>query len=209
VAPVAVCAGPRARCQAAAAAARKPSRRPRRPHQNNGRGHCTQAGAAAPDRVTVKRGDTLVGIANRVRSDSVSLEQTLLGLYRENTQAFDGNRTASKQARRSACRLLKKWQPFRKKKRCVNSSCRRTTGAPIARNWRRRECGPVAQAAPAQAAAARSPQGGRPCQAGARGAAGRAEASKVTPPGRGLPPRRRIPCPAGKAACPGRRCDRA
>ena len=47
--------------------------------------------AAATDRVTVKRGDTLVGIANRVRSDSVSLEQTLLGLYRENTQAFDGN----------------------------------------------------------------------------------------------------------------------
>jgi pilus assembly protein FimV len=47
--------------------------------------------AAAPDRITVKRGDTLTGIANRVRPDGVSLEQTLLGLYRENTQAFDGN----------------------------------------------------------------------------------------------------------------------
>ena len=46
---------------------------------------------AAPDQVTVKRGDTLVGIANRVRPEGVSLEQTLLGLYRENTQAFDGN----------------------------------------------------------------------------------------------------------------------
>ena len=45
----------------------------------------------APDQVTVKRGDTLVGIANRVRPEGVSLEQTLLGLYRENTQAFDGN----------------------------------------------------------------------------------------------------------------------
>jgi len=47
--------------------------------------------AAAPDRVTVKRGDTLSGIANRVRPEGVSLEQTLLGLYRENAQAFDGN----------------------------------------------------------------------------------------------------------------------
>lgn len=46
---------------------------------------------AAPDRVTVKRGDTLVGIANQVRPGGVSLEQTLLGLYRENTQAFNGN----------------------------------------------------------------------------------------------------------------------
>ena len=47
--------------------------------------------AAAPDRVMVKRGDTLSGIANRVRPEGVSLEQTLLGLYRENAQAFDGN----------------------------------------------------------------------------------------------------------------------
>jgi pilus assembly protein FimV len=47
--------------------------------------------AAAPDRVAVKRGDTLLGIASRVRPEGVSLEQTLLGLYRENTQAFDGN----------------------------------------------------------------------------------------------------------------------
>jgi len=46
---------------------------------------------AAPDRVKVKRGDTLTGIASRVRSEGVSLEQTLLGLYRENDQAFDGN----------------------------------------------------------------------------------------------------------------------
>ena len=47
--------------------------------------------AAAPDRVTVKRGDTLSSIASRVRPEGVSLEQTLVGLYRENTQAFDGN----------------------------------------------------------------------------------------------------------------------
>lgn len=47
--------------------------------------------AAVPDRVTVKRGDTLTGIANRVRPEGVSLEQTLLGLYRENGQAFEGN----------------------------------------------------------------------------------------------------------------------
>ena len=47
--------------------------------------------ADVPDRVTVKRGDTLSAIASRVRPEGVSLEQTLLGLYRENTQAFDGN----------------------------------------------------------------------------------------------------------------------
>jgi pilus assembly protein FimV len=46
---------------------------------------------AAPDQVTVKRGDTLARIASRVRPEGVSLEQTLLGLYRENTKAFDGN----------------------------------------------------------------------------------------------------------------------
>jgi pilus assembly protein FimV len=45
----------------------------------------------APDRVKVKRGDTLTGIASRVRPEGVSLEQTLLGLYRENDQAFAGN----------------------------------------------------------------------------------------------------------------------
>ncbi len=49
------------------------------------------AQAAAPDRVTVKRGDTLIGIASRIRPEGVSLEQTLLSLYRENTRAFDGN----------------------------------------------------------------------------------------------------------------------
>lgn len=47
--------------------------------------------AVAPDRVTVKRGDTLTAIANRARPEGVSLEQTLVGLYRENNQAFDGN----------------------------------------------------------------------------------------------------------------------
>ncbi len=47
--------------------------------------------AASPASVLVKRGDTLVGIASRVRSEGVSLEQTLLGLYRENADAFSGN----------------------------------------------------------------------------------------------------------------------
>ncbi len=46
---------------------------------------------ATPDRVAVKRGDTLSHIASRLRPDAVSLEQTLVGLYRENPQAFDGN----------------------------------------------------------------------------------------------------------------------
>lgn len=47
--------------------------------------------SATPTSVQVKRGDTLAGIAGRVRPEGVSLEQTLIGLYRENTQAFDGN----------------------------------------------------------------------------------------------------------------------
>ncbi|MHB1084631.1 MAG: FimV/HubP family polar landmark protein [Thiobacillus sp.] len=46
---------------------------------------------AAPNSLQVKRGDTLSGIAARVRPAGVSLEQTLLGLYRENAQAFEGN----------------------------------------------------------------------------------------------------------------------
>ena len=51
-----------------------------------------QASKPAPaNRVAVKRGDTLTGIASRVRPEGVSLEQTLVGLYQENTQAFDGN----------------------------------------------------------------------------------------------------------------------
>lgn len=49
------------------------------------------APAGAPDSVVVKRGDTLAGIARRVRPEGVSLEQTLVGLYRENTKAFEGN----------------------------------------------------------------------------------------------------------------------
>ncbi len=51
----------------------------------------TAPAAAAPGTVQVKRGDTLAGIARSVRPEGVSLEQTLVGLYRENTQAFDGN----------------------------------------------------------------------------------------------------------------------
>ncbi len=50
-----------------------------------------EAAAAAPSRILVKRGDTLARIADRLRPDGVSLEQALVGLYRENTQAFVGN----------------------------------------------------------------------------------------------------------------------
>ena len=47
--------------------------------------------SAAPDQVRVKRGDTLSGIAKKMRPAGVSLEQALVGLYRENPQAFEGN----------------------------------------------------------------------------------------------------------------------
>ncbi len=50
-----------------------------------------EAKPAAPGSVTVKQGDTLAGIAQRVRPEGVSLEQTLVGLYRDNASAFDGN----------------------------------------------------------------------------------------------------------------------
>lgn len=75
VAPKAAAPAPEAR-KPAAAAAPVPSAAPQ---------------ADMPSLVKIKRGDTLVGIANRVRPAGVSLEQTLLGLYRENAQAFNGN----------------------------------------------------------------------------------------------------------------------
>ena len=50
--------------------------------------------AAAPKAIAtyqVKRGDTLAKIANANKSDSVSLQQMLIALYRSNADAFDGN----------------------------------------------------------------------------------------------------------------------
>jgi pilus assembly protein FimV len=70
-----------------------------------------------------------------VRPEGVSLEQTLLGLYRENTQAFDGNMNRLKAGKTLNVPSAEKWPPFRSRKRCVNSSCRRTTGVPTGRNW--------------------------------------------------------------------------
>ena len=77
-APAPVAQAPAPAAPTAAAAASKPAPAPARQ-------------ADAPDSVTVKPGDTLTGIAGRVRPEGVSLEQTLLGLYRENPKAFDGN----------------------------------------------------------------------------------------------------------------------
>ena len=42
----------------------------------------------APERVNVRSGDTLSGIAERVRPDSVSLDQMLVSLFRANPRAF-------------------------------------------------------------------------------------------------------------------------
>ncbi|MEW6132471.1 MAG: FimV/HubP family polar landmark protein [Pseudomonadota bacterium] len=53
----------------------------------------TQPAAVAPaaeSLVVVKRGDTLSKIANRVRPANVSLEQALVSLFRENSDAFVG-----------------------------------------------------------------------------------------------------------------------
>jgi pilus assembly protein FimV len=52
------------------------------------------SGAAAPNAnatYEVKRGDTLAKIASANKSDSVTLQQMLIALYRSNADAFDGN----------------------------------------------------------------------------------------------------------------------
>ncbi|MES2366688.1 MAG: FimV/HubP family polar landmark protein [Pseudomonadota bacterium] len=46
---------------------------------------------AQPGNIHVKRGDTLTAIASRTKPDGVNLEQMLVGLYRENHKAFDGD----------------------------------------------------------------------------------------------------------------------
>jgi pilus assembly protein FimV len=47
-----------------------------------------QAAGAGQGEVTIKRGDTLTAIAARVKPESVSLEQALVGLQQENPDAF-------------------------------------------------------------------------------------------------------------------------
>lgn len=49
-----------------------------------------QPGGTRADSVRVKRGDTLAAIAQRVRPEGIALEQALIGLYRENRNAFAG-----------------------------------------------------------------------------------------------------------------------
>jgi pilus assembly protein FimV len=49
------------------------------------------APAPAASQVAVKSGDTLSGIAGSVRPEGISLEQTLIGLFRANPDAFSNN----------------------------------------------------------------------------------------------------------------------
>ncbi|HTD89300.1 MAG TPA: FimV/HubP family polar landmark protein, partial [Burkholderiales bacterium] len=49
------------------------------------------ASAAPSGQYAVKSGDTLSGIARRVGPEGVSLEQTLIGLFRANPDAFSGS----------------------------------------------------------------------------------------------------------------------
>ncbi|MHB1245148.1 MAG: FimV/HubP family polar landmark protein [Sulfuriferula sp.] len=53
--------------------------------------HAAEKSMPQPDNIHVKRGDTLTSIASRTKPDGVNLEQMLVGLYRENRPAFDGN----------------------------------------------------------------------------------------------------------------------
>ena len=95
----------------------------------------TSSSKSTPDSVRVKRGDTLAKIAQRVRPEGVALEQALVGLYRENTEAFSGkniNRLKagstlkvpnaedfatidSKEARREVKLQTDNWQAYRHK----------------------------------------------------------------------------------------------
>jgi pilus assembly protein FimV len=52
-----------------------------------------KAGSAMPSEgaIKVKRGDTLSKIANQVKPEGVTLEQTLVGLFQANANAFNGN----------------------------------------------------------------------------------------------------------------------
>ena len=49
------------------------------------------AGAANPDTHTVRRGETLSGIAERYLVDGATLNQTMMALFEVNPHAFDGN----------------------------------------------------------------------------------------------------------------------
>jgi pilus assembly protein FimV len=89
----------------------------------------------ASNTVRVKRGDTLATIAQRVRPEGIALEQALVGLFRENTEAFSGkniNRLKagktlkvptpeafaaidSKEARREVKLQTDDWQAYRQK----------------------------------------------------------------------------------------------
>ncbi|MFH1045011.1 MAG: FimV/HubP family polar landmark protein [Pseudomonadota bacterium] len=67
---------------------KQPELRPRVPGMDK---PLEPAAPKAASTYQVKRGDTLVKIANANRSYDVSLQQMLLALYRSNTDAFDGN----------------------------------------------------------------------------------------------------------------------
>ncbi|MEQ1592304.1 MAG: FimV/HubP family polar landmark protein [Thiobacillaceae bacterium] len=95
----------------------------------------TQPSSSVTDTVRVKHGDTLAGIARQVRPEGIGLEQALVGLYRENADAFDGkniNRLKtgktlkvpsaealaaidSKEARREIKLQTDDWQAYRQK----------------------------------------------------------------------------------------------
>ncbi len=47
--------------------------------------------AARAKQITVNQGDTLFRIASGVKPEGISLEQTMMGLYRANSDAFNGN----------------------------------------------------------------------------------------------------------------------
>jgi pilus assembly protein FimV len=96
-------AAPAAAAPVAAAAAEKPApvakpaaRAPRAARGSEAAPEAPAAAAAAPgaagaDSYSVQRGDTLGRIAANVRPAGVSLDQMLVGLFRENKAAFDGN----------------------------------------------------------------------------------------------------------------------
>src|SRR5690606_32813496 len=90
-APAAAAPAPAARTERPAAAAPAPARAPAVQPAAPPATAATSAATPAPGEVTVRSGDTLAGIAARVKPADVALEQAIVSIYNANPGAFFGS----------------------------------------------------------------------------------------------------------------------
>src|SRR5690606_16479276 len=90
-APAAAAPAPAARTERPAAAAPAPARAPAVQPAATPATAATSAATPAPGEVTVRSGDTLAGIAARVKPADVALEQAIVSIYNANPGAFFGS----------------------------------------------------------------------------------------------------------------------